>query len=229
MFSYSSLRHVPGYLYAVQERFARCLDLYLCPRAKKSRLNIDPETLLPKLPDLSDLRPYPNALGVKLDAETYPTKYPITSMEIDPTGHWILTGFSNGSLTISDTIFGKTYAKWLLGEEQDPIHSIAWNPIASLGALAAISCGSSLFLLRLFVGSPAQLTLIDELFIGLQKSEHWTKRNFVSMGKQILLETLAFSINSHAIKRLSWHRKGDYLASVAPKGNLSILLTNFSQ
>lgn len=45
---FSSLRHVSGYSNFVLERFERCLDLYLCPRKLKLRLNIDPETLIPR-------------------------------------------------------------------------------------------------------------------------------------------------------------------------------------
>ena len=45
---FSSLRHVSGYSNFVLERFERCLDLYLCPRKLKLRLNIDPETLVPR-------------------------------------------------------------------------------------------------------------------------------------------------------------------------------------
>ncbi len=48
---FASLRAVPLYKPGIRERFERCLDLYLCPRAIKDRLNVDAESLLPKLPD----------------------------------------------------------------------------------------------------------------------------------------------------------------------------------
>lgn len=35
---YASLRQVPAYPRFVQERFERCLDLYLCPRTRKNRV-----------------------------------------------------------------------------------------------------------------------------------------------------------------------------------------------
>ena len=54
-----------GYENFVKERFERCLDLYLCPRKMKRRLNIDPETLVPRLPKPSELRPYPNSLCIQ--------------------------------------------------------------------------------------------------------------------------------------------------------------------
>lgn len=36
---YSSLRLVPAYPRFINERFERCLDLYLCPRQRKIRVS----------------------------------------------------------------------------------------------------------------------------------------------------------------------------------------------
>ncbi|KDO47806.1 hypothetical protein CISIN_1g0052352mg, partial [Citrus sinensis] len=58
---FTSLRSVPAYENAVKDSFERCMDLYLCPRVRKKRVNIDPETLKPKLPSRKDLKPYPVA------------------------------------------------------------------------------------------------------------------------------------------------------------------------
>ena len=52
---YGTLRNVPAYENLIRERFSRCLDLYLCPRARKKKLNIDPESLIPDIPKPSDL------------------------------------------------------------------------------------------------------------------------------------------------------------------------------
>lgn len=38
--AYSSLRQVPAYPKFIKERFTRCMDLYLCPRARKMRVSI---------------------------------------------------------------------------------------------------------------------------------------------------------------------------------------------
>lgn len=43
----------------MNERFERCLDLYLCPRVVKQRLNVDPKSLLPQLPKPRELQPFP--------------------------------------------------------------------------------------------------------------------------------------------------------------------------
>ena len=37
---YDSLRKVPGYSNFIQEKFERCLDLYLCPRQRKVRVSL---------------------------------------------------------------------------------------------------------------------------------------------------------------------------------------------
>ena len=39
--AYDALRKVPAYENFIRERFERCLDLYLCPRARIKRLNVE--------------------------------------------------------------------------------------------------------------------------------------------------------------------------------------------
>ena len=63
--AFDSLREVPQYGRIVQERFERCLDLYLCPRVRSKRRNFKADDLVPKaVPKPSDLRPFPNKLCV---------------------------------------------------------------------------------------------------------------------------------------------------------------------
>ena len=56
---YNALRKVPAWTELTKERFERCMDLYLAPRVRKNRLNIDPNSLLPKLPSPAELKPFP--------------------------------------------------------------------------------------------------------------------------------------------------------------------------
>lgn len=37
---YATLRQVPAYNKFIKERFTRCMDLYLCPRARKMRVSV---------------------------------------------------------------------------------------------------------------------------------------------------------------------------------------------
>lgn len=43
---YNSLREVPAYSRYIRERFLRCLDLYLCPRAKRMKVMFGFEFLI---------------------------------------------------------------------------------------------------------------------------------------------------------------------------------------
>lgn len=70
--SYDKIRKIPFYDKLIQERFQRCLDLYLCPRVKKRKLNIDPDSLIPKLPDPKLMKPFPTAISIIYDGHEAP-------------------------------------------------------------------------------------------------------------------------------------------------------------
>jgi ribosome biogenesis protein ERB1 len=63
--SLRSLRLVPAYDRFIKERFSRHLNLYLAPRIQRVKLNIDPSTLIPKLPSPQSLKPFPNYKSLK--------------------------------------------------------------------------------------------------------------------------------------------------------------------
>ena len=67
--AFPNLRSVPAYADFIKDRFERCLDLYLCPRARKKTAWVeDAASLLPELPKPADLRPYPRRLAARLEA-----------------------------------------------------------------------------------------------------------------------------------------------------------------
>ena len=51
----------------MKERYERCLDLYLCPRSIKQRITIDRNALLPELPNINELRPFPTTQSLEFD------------------------------------------------------------------------------------------------------------------------------------------------------------------
>lgn len=85
---YNSLREVPSYPRYVRERFLRCLDLYLCPRARRTKLTIDAEYLIPKLPSPKDLQPFPTVEALIYIGHTDI----IRSVSIEPKGEYIVSG-----------------------------------------------------------------------------------------------------------------------------------------
>jgi ribosome biogenesis protein ERB1 len=70
--AYGSLREVPAYPRFIHERFERCLDLYLCPRVRRKRMQVSkPDDLLPAaIPKPSSLKPYPNRLCITYEGHT---------------------------------------------------------------------------------------------------------------------------------------------------------------
>lgn len=123
---HSSLRQVAAYSEFVQERFERCLDLYLAPRMlrRRPRLDIkDPSELIPKLPSPKDLRPFPTTSSV-----TYPHPNGIRTrcVAIDPTGMWVVTGAEDGEVRLWECAVGRCAMKWKCST--GPIYGVEWCP-----------------------------------------------------------------------------------------------------
>ncbi|GJN32340.1 hypothetical protein PR202_gb20840 [Eleusine coracana subsp. coracana] len=142
---FESLRSVPAYEKALREGFDRCLDLYLCPRSRKKRINIDPESLKPKLPSKKDLRPYPKTCYLEFKGHSGPVK----SLSVEITGQWLASGSADGTIRIWEVETGRCLKVWKVGGD---VRHIAWNPSPDRPILAAI-VDHDLLLLNAEVGS----------------------------------------------------------------------------
>ncbi|GAC94603.1 hypothetical protein PHSY_002176 [Pseudozyma hubeiensis SY62] len=137
---HDSLRHVGAYQNFVQERFERCLDLYLAPRMMRKKLDIhNPENLLPKLPSPRELRPFPTTTSV---VYAHPDGGRVRCLSVDPTGNWLLTGGDDGRARLWDVAIGRCTASWDVCEgmpkaERSAVHSIAWCPTKNYSLFAA--------------------------------------------------------------------------------------------
>lgn len=131
----SSLRQVPAYEKLIKERFERCLDLYLAPRGLGRRdANVTPESLLPKLPDPTELKPFPNAIATTFLGHTGRVR----SISTDPTGQYLASGGDDGVLRVWDISLGKLMRSWKLAKSDDgAIHSVAWGPNPAIQCIAA--------------------------------------------------------------------------------------------
>jgi ribosome biogenesis protein ERB1 len=89
---FDKIRHVPFYDKLINERFDRCLDLYLCPRVKKKKLNMNPEELIPKIPSVDELKPFPTALNIVYTGHAAA----ITSLVVSPKGQFLASGDKTG-------------------------------------------------------------------------------------------------------------------------------------
>lgn len=91
---HASLRAVPAFPRFLRDRFLRCLDLYLAPRAIKMRLTLRPEQLVPQLPAPRDLQPFPTAEVLQLRGHAGLVR----SADFDPAGQYVVSGGDDGTL-----------------------------------------------------------------------------------------------------------------------------------
>ncbi|CCH58798.1 hypothetical protein TBLA_0A10190 [Henningerozyma blattae CBS 6284] len=254
---YNALRKVPGYTESVRERFERSLDLYLAPRVRKNKLNIDPDSLIPELPSPKDLRPFPIHCSTVYSGH----KGKIRAISIDPSGLWLATGSDDGTVRIWEILTGREMYKVTLinsDNTDDHIESLEWNPDASTGILA-VAAGENIYLIvppifgfdienvgktkieygfgfdtfgtvnksNLAVNGDSDDDAENEATTGVKKQiAQWNKPSESQVEKDICIVITC----KKTVKKVSWHRKGDYFVSVQPDaGNTSVLIHQVSK
>lgn len=120
---YSSLRLVPAYDQFIQQRFSRQLDLYLAPRIQRIKLRIDPNSLIPKLPGPSSLKPFPTYKS--LDFSHGSSR--VRCISASPDGAWVVSASESGVISLWEVIVGREVKKWKISGK---VGSISWcsNP-----------------------------------------------------------------------------------------------------
>ena len=154
---FPNLRSVGAYQHSVREAFERCLDLYLCPRVLKRRLNIDPETLVPRLPRAQDLKPFPTVKCIEYVTPHEIGEVPpaIRCVSPSPDGQFMASGASDGYLRLWEVQTCRLLRSWDLatvtkslnldlghGESETPeitapVVCVEWNPNRSHHCLLA--------------------------------------------------------------------------------------------
>jgi ribosome biogenesis protein ERB1 len=224
---FGSLRKVPGYE-NVKMTFERCLDLYLAPRVRRSKLNIDPESLLPKLPSPDELRPFPTVcadLFKEHDSR-------VRSVSVDPSGTLVASGGDDGYVRIWEILTGRQVWSKRLSTE-DAVDAVSWRPGTDAVVLAAATAEYLYFILPYTVHTMnpevevASREVLDAGFgysankpstdvnIHKEPAARWARpveADFIDDG--VLLQARLRA----PIKVITWHRRGDYFATVAPKG-----------
>ena len=118
---YSSLRLVPAYDQFIQERFSRQLDLYLAPRIQRTKLNIDPNSLIPKLPSPNTLRPFPNYKSLSFAHGGGRVR----CTSVSPDGSWVVSASEDGVVCLWEVIVGREVKRWSLDEK---VNAVDWCP-----------------------------------------------------------------------------------------------------
>jgi len=159
---FPNLRSLGAYEHAVTETFERCLDLYLCPRVTKRRLNIDPESLVPKLPKACDLRPFPTAKCIEYKIEYDGKDAPlIRCLSPSPDGQYLASGSSDGVVRLWEVQTSRLLRSWDINmlmvdvgfargiyddNSTKPVVALQWNPNKSHHCLVA-AVGTCVFII----------------------------------------------------------------------------------
>ncbi|KAI8884581.1 BOP1NT-domain-containing protein [Backusella circina FSU 941] len=220
---YTSLRHVPAYDQFIKERFDRCLDLYLAPRVKKNRLNIDPESLVPKLPSPKDLRPFPTHQSILYEGHTGR----IRALSVHPNGLYAITGSDDNTCRLWEVLTGRCLYMW---QFDAVIHALAWCPNVTAWLFAiSVGHGEVLLISPPKLASGEQKMVTDQLtkagYANTSENEQavsWirpSESDEEKYGYKIRIQ------HTQVVKQVTWHRKGDYLATVSPDAkNLAVLI-----
>jgi len=130
--SFDALRKVPIYENLMKEHFERCLDLYMCPRLFKKKVNIsDPSKLIPELPSPNDLKPFPNRVSIDY---TFHTSC-VRSLAISPNGLWLASGDEDSNVVIFNVKTARVARKYKLANKV--VDCLAWCPDQTKCLLAA--------------------------------------------------------------------------------------------
>lgn len=255
---FSSLRAVPFYKNTVRERFERCLELYMCPRQRVRKANVDPESLIPNLPRPKDLQPFPSIQSMIYTGHTNT----VHSVSVEPQGQFIVSGSEDCTIKFWEVLTGRC---WRTTKFDSPVRIVSWCPNAALSLVAVVTT-RHIYLVNSELGDSGIVKDTDILLkvIGSElvassgtngigtngsnvdddnESEHDNIANKKHNFKQPLSwEEIACSNELHesgvrlklqapaTIDQYIWHPKGDYFALVMPDArSLSVVVTHLAR
>ena len=226
--NHDSLRKVPGYEKFVKEKFERCLDLYLAPRVRRSKLNIDPESLLPKLPSPEELRPFPTTCATLFCGH----EGRVRSLAIDPSGVWLASGGDDGTVRLWELLTGRQiwHVKLTDGEA---VNVVRWRP-GTDALILSVAAGEDVYLIVPSIGDPEIEGKGRELvdagwgYAANGASNSAPKKEPAAQwsrpGSRLEDEGVFVKVSLRkSAKVVSWHRRGEYFATVSPQGQTSAI------
>mmetsp|Transcript_28220 Transcript_28220/g.96126 ORF Transcript_28220/g.96126 Transcript_28220/m.96126 type:complete len:619 (-) Transcript_28220:5316-7172(-) len=200
------LRKEPQYNSFVQDRFQRCLDLYLCPRVRKMKMKEDISTLLPSLPKLSTLQPFPSTFCLEYKGHCDC----ITSVSVDESGQWLLTSSRDQTVRVWNLATTRCIHLWNL---QTEVCEAAWCPSITTQIVSACT-SQAVFLLDASSDVSNCKEQLHTLSTLETKTSYQPKSDISWSNNQGRLSI----ISSQRVKRISWHCKGDYFATISQVG-----------
>lgn len=243
---YPSLRLVPAYDRFIKDRFNRQLDLYLAPRIQRTKLNIDPNTLIPKLPSPNSLKPFPNYRSLKFTH----SKGRARCLSVSPDGAWVVSGDEDGVVSLWEVNVGREVKRWKF---DDKIGAVEWCPRLDVSYFVI---GMYVVFAYLFIATIDIFSLSDEKLHFLippnlpsavlaltqvllapatlppapatPSPVKWITPPSAHSSSDTPILTVHLPQSSGLPKQITWHRRGDYMATVCKllrhSGRLNLLI-----
>ncbi|CAK5276010.1 unnamed protein product [Mycena citricolor] len=217
---YTSLRLVPAYDRFIKERFSRQLDLYLAPRIQRVKLNIDPNSLIPKLPSPQSLKPFPNYKSLK-----FAHLARVRSLSISPDGAWAISGDESGVVSLWEVNVGRQVKRWKFTGK---IGALDWCPRVdvsyfvvgveeTLHFIVPPNVPSTILASTQNLLAPATLPAAPET----PSLVKWVTAPTSTWSTDTPILTVHLPSASGLPKQITWHRRGDYVATVSSQGTQS--------
>jgi ribosome biogenesis protein ERB1 len=194
---FTALRKVPAYADIVKERFGRCLDLFIAPRVVRPKINVDPDSLIPQLPDPENFRPFPEVLKMKFQGHDAGVNF----CDFFHTGEFLASGDSKGVVKIWECSTGKCLHTTTFKKK---ISCVSWNPIVPL---LAVCSGRKLSITSFEISENYEIPFVTP---SDSKFCNWKWKD--GRCKILFRRNVSF---------LTWHGKGDYFSSFCKRENTS--------
>lgn len=228
---YSCLRAVPAYDQFINERFQRCLDLYLCPRQRKMRVNVDAEDLIPQLPKPKDLQPFPSVQSIIYEGHTDC----VLCLTMEHAGQFFASGSEDGCIRVWEILTGRCLRVFQFGA---PVKSLAWCPNQSV-CLLAVTVGKKVHIVNPGVGDKLVIANTDAVLTTLPEEQglsnsgkpsptEWEAAPTSSTEFKDLGLRLSIS-HSQDVLQVTWHARGDYLAVLLAGTGAPVVIHQLSQ
>ncbi|XP_069113730.1 ribosome biogenesis protein bop1-like [Argopecten irradians] len=185
-------------------------------------MNINPEDLIPKLPKPKDLQPFPTTQAVVYKGHTDIVR----CVAVAPTGEWLASGSDDKTIKFWEVSTGRCL-KTLTTE--DVVKSLVWNPNSAINLVAA-AVGNSVYLINPGLVDKLVVTKTDSNLDSFKPADDtgsskkapidWTEIE----GKDYEAGYRLKLSHSKEVNQVTWHGKGDYFASVMPKGDSNAVM-----
>lgn len=206
---FDAMRKIPGYQRFIQEKFSRCLDLYMCPRAMKNKIVMNPDDLLPVLPDPRDLKPFPTTKSIEFIGHEESSI--VKSISVDPSGQWLLSSGTDLSVKLWEIQTGRCIQSWTCPEMPS---WVSWNPNRAWICFA-VAIGNQVWIIV-----PTAIKMGTEAIIeALSGNTDSNTKSVIkwSSGNRNEFEGIQWTIDHpQPVTQIRWHRRGDYFSTVAP-------------